>query len=311
MTSEALIAATVLTPLGPVTVRCSARRFGDEAVVLLHGAAGSWTTWLPLLEAARRRGEPLHDVVLVDLPGWGATPLPPHGRSVDAYGRAVAEVLRALGYDRWHAVGHSLGGVIALHLASIEPAATLSVGLVSPTTFSIARAARHPVRGLRRAAPFVALRAAMITMAALSPTGTGTARALAAFRRLHLLRPIFAPLFARPSQVPAAVLETLAAEVRPAAFAAAARALADYRPGARWAGIRCPVVSVRGARDVFVSADDDRMLRRTIEGAVTRVLPDAGHFAHIESPDAVLDALAAPLGGIRSGRAESCARARG
>jgi pimeloyl-ACP methyl ester carboxylesterase len=287
----------VPTSLGPVAVRFrrTARhpRKNAEALVLLHGAAGSWTTWLPLLEEAERRHTLLGDVVLLDLPGWGESPLPAHDRSVDGYGRAVAEALRSLGYERWRAVGHSLGGVIALHLAAIEPTATRAVGLVSPTTFDVAEASRHPLQGLRLVAPYVALRAVMATMARLSPSGRATAALLAGLRRLHLLRAVFAPLFAEPSRVSAAVLVTLADEVRPAAFAAAARAAADYRPAEVWADIRCRVVSVRGARDVFVTAHDDRMLERTVPGAVTRVLGRAGHFGHIEAPGDVLEALGA------------------
>lgn len=267
------------------------RRERPEAVVLLHGAAGSWTTWLPLLEEAGRRGRYPADAVLIDLPGWGASPLPEHDRSVDGYARAVAEVLRALGYVRWRAVGHSLGGVVALHLAAIEPTATRAVGLVSPTTFSVSEASRHPLRGLRTVAPYVGLRAVMTVMATLSPSGRASAMLLGMLRRLHLLRAVFAPLFAHPSLVPDAVLTTLADEVRPTAFAAAARAAAAYRPAEVWPGIRCPVISVRGTRDVFVTAHDDRMLERTVRGSVTRVLGDAGHFGHLEAPAAVLTAL--------------------
>ncbi|MCS5722642.1 alpha/beta hydrolase [Herbiconiux sp. CPCC 203407] len=297
MDPDALEQLRVPTSLGPVAVRLLVAeqrpREDAEALVLLHGAAGSWTTWLPLLEEAERRHTLPGDVVLLDLPGWGESPLPGHDRSVDGYGRAVAEVLRSLGYERWRAVGHSLGGVIALHLAAIEPAATRAVGLVSPTTFGVAEASRHPLWGLRLVAPYVALRAVMSAMARLSPSGRATAALLAGLRRLHLLRVVFAPLFAEPSRVSAAVLVTLAAEVRPVAFAAAARAAAAYRPGEVWAGIRCRVVSVRGARDVFVTVHDDRMLERTVPGAVTRVLGRAGHFGHIEAPGDVLAALGA------------------
>jgi pimeloyl-ACP methyl ester carboxylesterase len=307
MSLPELVGTVVPTSLGPVAMQRMRHPAGGrpgEATVLLHGAAGSWTTWLPLLEAAGRRGLPGSDAVLIDLPGWGASPLPEHDRTVEGFGRVVAEVLRSLGYERWWAVGHSLGGVVALELAAVERSATLGVGLVSPTTFSVAEASRHPLSGLRRVAPYVGLRAVMAVLARLSPSGRGTAAVLGGLRRLHLLRALFAPLFAHPARVPAAVLGTLAEEVRPVAFSAAALAIAAYRPEGAWAGIRCPVVSVRGERDVFVTAFDDRMLERVVPGAHTRRLPEVGHFGHIESPDAVLDAL------LRVEAPGSCARAR-
>ena len=41
------------TPLGPVAVR-HAERETDTATILLHGAAGSWTTWSTAIAAAHR-----------------------------------------------------------------------------------------------------------------------------------------------------------------------------------------------------------------------------------------------------------------
>ena len=40
------------------------------ATILLHGAAGSWTTWRPLIAAlAAEAGGPVPDLVVPDLPG--------------------------------------------------------------------------------------------------------------------------------------------------------------------------------------------------------------------------------------------------
>ncbi|BDZ47438.1 hypothetical protein [Naasia aerilata] len=58
------------TAAGPVVAR-AAERTGGPATILLHGAAGSWTTWTPLLAEAAGSGRALADVVLIDLPGWG------------------------------------------------------------------------------------------------------------------------------------------------------------------------------------------------------------------------------------------------
>jgi pimeloyl-ACP methyl ester carboxylesterase len=311
---------TVVTPLGAVVVRSSRGREsgarGGTATVLLHGAAGSWTTWTPLLSAAVARGELLENLVLVDLPGWGDSPLPvragPAGRrraregastgcpslTVDAYARTVAEVLRRLGYWEWRVVGHSLGGFIALHLAAIESQATLSVGLVSPTTFSIADAAAHPWQRSTGLPAYVAL---LTVMRAFAPLGGAASVLLRGLRRVGLIRPLLAPLFARPAAVPPSVIGALADDVRPRAFAVASSEAGRYDLLGSWSRIRCPVHSVRGEHDVFVTADDDRMLAAAIPDAVTSVLPGVGHFGQIESPLAVLDLLADSL----SARVES------
>lgn len=280
----------VVTALGEVVVRSSFRRTGTTARILLHGAAGSWSTWTPLLAAAEARGRPLTDVVAIDLPGWGSSPFPRSDRhtSVDAYARAVAEVARVLGYTEWTVVGHSLGGFIALHLAAIETRATRSVVLVSPTTFSMMHAAAHPVSGLRTIPAFVGL---LTVMRVFSHGGGAASALLRGLREVGLLRRVMAPLFARPRQVPPGVLAALADEIRPLSFSAASTAAARYRPEQHWNLIRCAVASLRGERDVFVRARDDDELRALVEQTGTTTLDSAGHFAHIEVPDAVLDAL--------------------
>ncbi|MGD8166900.1 alpha/beta fold hydrolase [Herbiconiux sp. P16] len=286
----------VITRLGPLEVRTSAARSSRTATVLLHGAAGSWSTWTPLLEAARARGTTLGDLVIIDLPGWGGAPLPDRplrngrdSRTIDAYARAVTDAVRALGYLEWHLVGHSLGGFIALHLASIEPVRTRSVGLVSPTTFSVMAAAAHP---LRRFGTLPAYSALLAVMTVFAPLGRAASLVLGGLNRLRLLRAVVSPLFAHPSLVPGSVVDALAAEVRPEAFVIASRQARAYDAADHWRRIACTVRSVRGEHDVFVTADDDRMLAATIPDVTTTVLPAAGHFGQIETPYSVLDALA-------------------
>jgi pimeloyl-ACP methyl ester carboxylesterase len=286
----------VTTRLGALVVRASPTRTGTTGTVLLHGAAGSWSTWTPLLDAARARGVEFTDLVIVDLPGWGDVPLPDRplrngrdSRTVDAYARAVTDVMRAFGYLEWNVVGHSLGGFLALHVASIEPVRTRSVGLVSPTTFAVASAAAHPVR---RFSTLPAYSALLGVMAAGAPLRKAVGALLRGLDRVHLLRPIVAPLFAHPSLVPDSVIEALAREVRPDAFVVASRQAGAYDPVENWSRIICPVRSVRGERDAFVTAGDDRMLVLTVPGATASVLPATGHFGHIEAPYSVLDSLA-------------------
>jgi pimeloyl-ACP methyl ester carboxylesterase len=57
-----------------------------RATIFLHGAAGSWTTWTPLLQAADDAGVPIDNPVLLDIPGWGDSTLTAdaHTLSLDA-----------------------------------------------------------------------------------------------------------------------------------------------------------------------------------------------------------------------------------
>ncbi|MEV8215602.1 alpha/beta hydrolase [Leifsonia sp. NPDC077715] len=284
----------VQTDAGAVAVRRTAGELPPEdsvATILLHGAAGSWTTWRPLIAALEAdRGGPVPDLVVPDLPGWGASPADPSALDAAVLADAVAEVTRALRYRRWRVVGHSLGGFVALELAVREPAAIESVVVVSATVFG-ARADRLSGRGmLLRYAPLVLLLAGMRVLASLGRGGPALVRTL---DRWGVLRVLVSPLFR--VRVPG-VAHELARDLRPAAFARAVAAARAYPAGERWARIQCPVLAIRGDHDVFVPARDDARLAALIPGWRTVVLPGTGHFAHVEHPTAVARLVTASMG---------------
>ncbi|WP_368496365.1 alpha/beta fold hydrolase [Herbiconiux sp. A18JL235] len=288
-----------ITRVGPVSARLhrtpSPDGDGDGdgtehrvVTLLLHGAAGSWTTWTPLLAELDRRDAAISDVVALDLPGWGDSTAFHPDAGIDDVAGATVDLMRSLGYSSWHVVGHSLGAFIALHLAATEPEATASASLVSPATFTVAEVARRPLRAAGRSPAFAGL---LTVMRAFAPFGRAASRVLSSLRRARLLGPVVAPLFAHPRLVPDSVVAALADEVRPAAFVRAARIAAAYDLEDSWSRIRCPVRSVRGAADVFAGEHDDRMLARVVRDVTVTVIPSAGHFAHIEAPQAVATAL--------------------
>lgn len=276
------------TGAGPMAVRYTARESG-VATLLLHGAAGSWTTWGPLMAAAasERGGEipglEVPDLIVPDLPGWGDSPAPAAELDVDVLAAAAAAAARALGYERWRVVGHSLGGFVALELAVQEPLATESVALVSATTFG----GRADVLGtaalFRDYAPLMLLLQGMRVLAALGPLA---ARVVHVLDRSRLLDILVAPLFRRRV---AGVAHELARDLRPAAFVRAVACARRYPAAARWGRIRCPVLALHGDHDVFVPRADDGRLAAVVPGIRTVVLPATGHFAHVEHPSLVAE----------------------
>jgi pimeloyl-ACP methyl ester carboxylesterase len=104
-------------------------RDGDgEPLVLIHGLGGTRRIWRPVLGrlAAER------DVIALDLPGFGDSPMLPAGRVPTAANLAIAvsDLCARLGLERPHVAGNSLGGWVALELAKAGRAA--SVCCLSP-----------------------------------------------------------------------------------------------------------------------------------------------------------------------------------
>ena len=273
----------VPTGLGPCAVRVQ-QGTGFPASgtpeVYLHGAAGSWTTFRPLLSGASP-----HDRILIDLPGWGEST---NGARLEHFGieamaHAVTEVLNILGYPRWNLVGHSMGGFLALHIAAAWPERTASAAAISATTFGVSGAAREPLLSLSRFPAFVGMMLLMRSLAALGPAGLALVRAVGA---TPVMGPLTSPFFADPAGISAGVIRGLGHDARPASFSAAARAVAHYDFD-QWRGIRCPVLATRGDTDVFTPASDLDRLAAIVPNVRTVTIPRCGHFANVEQPEQV------------------------
>lgn len=99
-----------------------------EPVVLVHGLSGStrwWDRTVPAL-AARYR------VYLVDLPGFGAMSRAEGGFVLSEAAGWLSSWMEAVGLERTHLVGHSMGGYISVVLAARRPELLRRLVLVAP-----------------------------------------------------------------------------------------------------------------------------------------------------------------------------------
>lgn len=114
---------------------------GGEPLLLLHGIGSSLRVWDPVL----RWLEADFDMIAVDLPGHGESPLADDGTPPDAAGfaRAVAAFMDELGIETAHVAGNSLGGWTALELAKLGRAR--SVIAFSPAGLWRGKAPRYDI----------------------------------------------------------------------------------------------------------------------------------------------------------------------
>jgi pimeloyl-ACP methyl ester carboxylesterase len=111
----------------PVRYRVSG---AGEPLVLVHGLAGSWRWWAPVVETLATR----RTVHLVDLPR------PRRARHIHGLSTWLGSWLDALGLERADVAGHSLGGLFAAELAARQPQRVRRLVLVAPTGISCKRA---------------------------------------------------------------------------------------------------------------------------------------------------------------------------
>jgi len=101
---------------------------GDgQPVVCIHGLGGSSNNWTPVLSAFDGM-----KVVRPELPGSARSALPSQPLSIDLYVDSLAGVLADLGVSGAHVVAHSMGTIVAQHLAISHPELVKSLALFGP-----------------------------------------------------------------------------------------------------------------------------------------------------------------------------------
>ena len=235
-------------------------------LILVHGAADDGRIWRPQL--ARLQAE--FTVVAWDEPGAGRSSDLPEDFGLADYARCLAALIEAVVAGPAHVAGLSWGGTVALELYRHRP--ELCTSLVLADTYAgwkgslSGEEVRDRVDGARRmlAAP----------AAEFDPTLPG--------------------LFAHePPAEFLPVLEAMAAAVRPNSLRTALALMAEADHRDVLPRIAVPTLLIWGELDVRSPLPVARQFQRAIPNAELVVIPDAGHFSHLEQPDRFNDAVRA------------------
>jgi pimeloyl-ACP methyl ester carboxylesterase len=116
-----------------MSARLHADELGDgpAAIVLLHGFAGCSGLWRPVQQGLAREAYTL----AFDLPGHGKSLDWPEAGPAKVAVTAILSDLASRDIERFHLVGHSMGGVIAVLMAMAEPSRVASLTLLAPGGF--------------------------------------------------------------------------------------------------------------------------------------------------------------------------------
>lgn len=237
--------------VGGTMIRYVLSGAGDRTpVLLIHGFGGDANNWLFNVGALSGT----RPVYSIDLPGHGGSGKTLATGTVTELADAVADFIAAIGLERLHLVGHSLGGAVASLVALAAPARIASLTLISPLGLG----------------PEV--NAGYITGFA----GAGTRREM---------REVSGALFANPALVTADLIEALLRYKRLDGVSEALEALAGNMLADGAQAIRLP--------DALFSASFPLQVIWGVEDAIVppihakraashHLIEGAGHMAHLE-----------------------------
>jgi len=234
------------------------------ALLCIHGLGGSSNTWTPVMSAFEG-----FRVIRPDLPGSARSPLAAEALSIESYVGALAGLLAALEIDALHIAAHSLGTIVAQHLAVAHPARVRSLALFGPL-----------------AAPPEAGRAGIRARAELARGGDAAMQEIADAI-------VKGATSAQTKQDRPAVLALVRESVmrqQPEGYAQSCEALAGAQAAAVEA-LDVPALLVTGDQDGVAPAANVEALAGRIAGSRHLVFGGCGHWTTYEQPQACVQAL--------------------
>lgn len=240
--------------------------YGDgPALLLIHGMAGSWQTWLANIPELGLE----YRVIAVDLPGFGGSDSLPVGSRFEAYGEMLGELLDELGVQSVAVFGHSLGGLIALAFAAKMPRRVRCAVLVSGGGGELSRARLVAIQSVFHLIRFVL--------------------ALPVLRQLlrhpRMGRALIRPAVHDPRAVPAALLSQMIPSGVTSGFLDGVRLGGHGLRTLDPARVVAPVLLAWGREDRILPLRTARQLHARLSQATLLVFDEVGHCAMFEKPD--------------------------
>jgi pimeloyl-ACP methyl ester carboxylesterase len=235
-----------------------------EVLVFIHGASGMASTWKQQLECFSRDRSPL----AVDLPGHGNSGTTAGMTSIYDYRECIAALAADLQLRPFVIVGHSMGGAVALDFTLTYP---------------------ERVRGLVLIGTGARLRVAPERLEHLK-------QALEGKRPLPADRSAYSPK--TPDEVVHAIeTETSRTDAGVRYNNMQACDAFDVMPQLK--NITCPTLAICGLDDVITPPKYAEYFKANIPNCTLELIPDAGHWVHVEQADQVNAAIATFLHTLR------------
>jgi pimeloyl-ACP methyl ester carboxylesterase len=251
---------------------------GPDALLLIHGMAGSSDTWRSVIPQLSKK----YRVIAPDLLGHGQSAKPRSDYSLGAFAVGLRDLLDELGVSQATVIGQSLGGGVAMQFAYQHPdycqrLVLISSGGLGPDVGWTLRLLSAP--GAELLLPVIApppvVSAGNKVRAWLSQSGIQSPRGAEMWSAYSSLS---------DSQTRQAFLRTL-------------RSVVDYRGQAVSALNRLhltadlPTMVMWGDQDRIIPIEHGYALQEARPGCRLEVLEGVGHFPHVERPHEVAELI--------------------
>lgn len=230
-----------------------------DVIVFVHGLGGSLNIWNSQTMVCSR----YYRTLSYDLRGSGRTDLSKCEYSIDLWVADLKELLQYENIESAHFVGHSLGTLVIQHFAISYPSMIKSLTLIGALT-EPSEAARKGIHD----------RSNVVRTNGMDA----------------VVDPIIEGGFSSYSKHTNSALIGLVKELlmhnHPEAYAASCRALAQAK-AIDHSKVEAPVLLIVGDEDKVSPISMSKLMNRRFPKAHLEIIPNCGHWATIEMPDAV------------------------
>ncbi|MGF1504917.1 MAG: alpha/beta fold hydrolase [Anaerolineae bacterium] len=244
---------------------------GRATAILIHGWSSSWFAMSPLLPYLSQR----YRCLAVDLPGFGESPKLPERATFPRYAELIGGLIEQVAAERpVMLVGHSMGGMISVMVAKNKPDLLERMILLCPTISGdlalLIDLLLLPFVTMERFPPSNALGTALEPLVGITDS---------------LMRPA---LFADRSRISEEDFERIIKDARRRdqgrVRAECFQAMRENDLRGKIGEIDVPTMIIWGMEDNTVPLRDASVVAEEWPEADLRIIPNAGHWPHFETP---------------------------
>lgn len=226
-----------------------------KTVIVIHGWGDSSKGW----QAFQKALSDHYDVIAIDLPGFGGTQTPAVSWGLDDYAAFIQDFMKKIRVKPYAVIGHSNGGAIAVR--------GIAKSLISPERLILLDSAgiRNLYKGRKK------------ILRVITKTGKLMTLPLPKTVKKRLRRKVYKTV-GSDMLVVERLQETFKRVVTD-----------DIQTDA--ATLNVPTLLIYGEDDLATPVQYGRILHNLISHSTFEIVPEAGHFVHLDKPDPVLDTV--------------------